>query len=53
MIGGVGVEILSKKLFTNVPQMYKCKQKIVFGEGGGWIGWVDTKFWWCFQFLNL
>ena len=27
--------ILSKKLFTNVPQMYKCKQKILYGVGGG------------------
>lgn len=35
VLGGVGVGILSKKLFKNVPQMYKCKQKIVFGEGGG------------------
>lgn len=36
----MGVGILSKKLLTNVPQMYKCKRKIVFGEGGGvdWMG---------------
>ena len=36
--GGVGVGILSKKLFTNVPQMYKCKQKIVYGVGDGGCG---------------
>ena len=30
--------ILSKKLFTNVPQMYKCKQKIVYGVGDGGCG---------------
>ena len=33
------VGILSKKLFTNVPQMYKCKPKSLYGFGGG--GGVD------------
>ena len=36
--GGVGVGILLKKLFTNVPQMYKCKQKNFVCGGGRGVG---------------
>ena len=34
----MGVGILLKKLFTNVPQMYKCKQKNFVCGGGRGVG---------------